>query len=394
VPSQALRSNPSDIASRPEADAKALEWARAAAAACGVTRLADITGLDRIGVPVFQAIRPASRALAVHQGKGLTVLGAQVGALMEAVESAHAEAFDGRSETTAYDDLPPDERASDLTDFARMREDGVGRSEAIAWTRAERLVDGRAVQAPLDCVSLDCSRPWDRRLDHTSTGLASRFDFEGAVLKGLLEVLERDAAVAWRSLPDALRSAESIDHQTIGYPWFREIAERLRRAQISLTLYNTPTVIGLPSVRAELVERGSDRHSRVATAGWGCAPAWEEALRAAVLEGLQSRLTAISGVRDDILYKEQGETSWSGDASPLPPDLDPLDWEELATNGDDTPDLTPWRVAEMLAAAGFPDGAVVRVSPPESRVCVVKVFVPGLGANLRTRRPPVWRRAG
>src|SRR4051812_28921774 len=37
----------------------------------GITRVADITGLDRIGIPVFQGIRPLSRAIVVSQGKGL-----------------------------------------------------------------------------------------------------------------------------------------------------------------------------------------------------------------------------------------------------------------------------------------------------------------------------------
>ena len=38
----------------------------------GITRLADLTGLDRIGVPVFAAVRPNSRSVATSQGKGLT----------------------------------------------------------------------------------------------------------------------------------------------------------------------------------------------------------------------------------------------------------------------------------------------------------------------------------
>mgnify|MGYP006149433749 FL=1 len=36
-----------------------------AARALGVTRLADVTGLDRIGIPVFQAVRPLSLSLSV-----------------------------------------------------------------------------------------------------------------------------------------------------------------------------------------------------------------------------------------------------------------------------------------------------------------------------------------
>ena len=57
----------------------------------GITRLADITGLDWIGMPVYQAIRPNSRNLSVAQGKGLTRAQAQVSALMESLECFHGE---------------------------------------------------------------------------------------------------------------------------------------------------------------------------------------------------------------------------------------------------------------------------------------------------------------
>src|SRR5882672_4545796 len=59
--------------------------------AAGITRLADVTGLDWIGIPVYQAIRPNSRTLSASQGKGLTRAQAQVSALMEALEGFHAE---------------------------------------------------------------------------------------------------------------------------------------------------------------------------------------------------------------------------------------------------------------------------------------------------------------
>ena len=39
----------------------------------GITRIANVTGLDRIGVPVVMVCRPNSRSLAVSQGKGLTL---------------------------------------------------------------------------------------------------------------------------------------------------------------------------------------------------------------------------------------------------------------------------------------------------------------------------------
>src|SRR5262245_14339336 len=36
---------------------------------CGMTRLADITGLDRIGVPVAMVARPNAQSVSVSQGK-------------------------------------------------------------------------------------------------------------------------------------------------------------------------------------------------------------------------------------------------------------------------------------------------------------------------------------
>ena len=47
----------------------------------GITRLADVTGLDNIGIPVFQAIRPNARSLSVSQGKGVSLEAAQASAL-------------------------------------------------------------------------------------------------------------------------------------------------------------------------------------------------------------------------------------------------------------------------------------------------------------------------
>ena len=60
----------------------------------GVTRVADITGLDRIGIPVALAIRPLSRSITVAAGKGVDLVAAKVSAAMEAIECAHAEAID------------------------------------------------------------------------------------------------------------------------------------------------------------------------------------------------------------------------------------------------------------------------------------------------------------
>src|SRR5437879_70136 len=57
----------------------------------GITRIADVTGLDHIGIPVVMVCRPNARSLSVSQGKGLDVDAARASGLMESVEFHHAE---------------------------------------------------------------------------------------------------------------------------------------------------------------------------------------------------------------------------------------------------------------------------------------------------------------
>ena len=68
-----------------------LDWIRPKLRPLGVTRIGDITGLDRIGIPVFQAILPLSRNLSVKLGKGRTEAASAVSAAMEAIETGETE---------------------------------------------------------------------------------------------------------------------------------------------------------------------------------------------------------------------------------------------------------------------------------------------------------------
>src|SRR5258706_9901562 len=76
------------------------------AARMGITRLGNITGLDRIGIPVAVAVRQNSRWVSVAQGKGLELPQAMASALMEACEGFHAEEI-GPTRRAAYRDLAP-----------------------------------------------------------------------------------------------------------------------------------------------------------------------------------------------------------------------------------------------------------------------------------------------
>ena len=57
----------------------------------GITRVANVTGLDWVGIPVVTVSRPNSRSLSVSQGKGLTLDAAIASGIMEAIELHYAE---------------------------------------------------------------------------------------------------------------------------------------------------------------------------------------------------------------------------------------------------------------------------------------------------------------
>lgn len=65
---------------------EALELIRPTLKRIGVTSISNFTGMDRIGIPVAIAVRPASTIPSVSFGKGLKKEQAMVSAAMENIE--------------------------------------------------------------------------------------------------------------------------------------------------------------------------------------------------------------------------------------------------------------------------------------------------------------------
>ena len=71
--------------------------ARAVLDTIGVTKVADVTDLDRVGIPNFMTVRPHDRGpgISYYNGKGTTRADAYAGAMMEAIERHTGECYDG-----------------------------------------------------------------------------------------------------------------------------------------------------------------------------------------------------------------------------------------------------------------------------------------------------------
>src|ERR1700679_4195469 len=56
-----------------------------------IARVANLTGLDRTGIPVIMVCRPNARSSAVFHGKGIDLTAPKASGIMEAIETLYAE---------------------------------------------------------------------------------------------------------------------------------------------------------------------------------------------------------------------------------------------------------------------------------------------------------------
>jgi len=348
----------------------------------GITRLADITGLDIVGIPVFIGVRPLAKSLVISVGKGTSRSSARAGALMEAIECWYAE------------DIAPDLRQIAFRELSGAMDpatlplalDWTGEDMSAwraDWVRGADLRTGQQVWVPFDVVSLDfrCDRlgvPW---LARNSNGLASGNNRAEAVLHGLSEVVERDAEWRWRAGSDSRR----LDLGTVTDTTCRDVIDRIERAGVQVAAWDVSSYAGLPCFGCVML---SDPERDIwgcvgVHDGFACHPHSGAALAAALLEAAQKRLTYISGSRDDVTRAELARAS-SPDLTRLvrdelesepatyhfgwiataPPGLDAAAYQQLAL--------------DALAQADCPPPVVVDVASAPDEPAVVKVIVPGM----------------
>jgi ribosomal protein S12 methylthiotransferase accessory factor len=164
----------------------------------------------------------------------------------------------------------------------------------------------------------------------------------------------------------------------------RRLIAALERAGMSLALWNATSDIGAPCVIARLCEdEANDRSALGYFWGAGCHLDPAVALTRAITEAAQSRLTLISGARDDL-----GEEDYA--AARLPDAIAvALDRWEASMAGCRFESVTSLSTGtfegdvavllDLLAAAGM--GTAIAVDLAAADIAVVRVVVPGLEAH-------------
>lgn len=350
----------------------------------GITRLADVTWLDDIGIPVFQAIRPDGYTLSVAQGKGLSSALARISAAMEAIETWHAERVGPGTCTADVGDVEATLGYA-VDELTLVPRHNLHPALRLEWSRARALTGGGETLVPTSLLRMDgrVTGRWEPQLFHvTSNGLASGNTLEEAVLHGLYEVIERDSA-AHRT--DGVRQ-RLLDTGTVDGP-ARHLLDLFASAGVEVRAELLTGPMGLPCFRAAIT---SDLFP-VVFLGLGCHLDRNVALCRALTEAAQSRLTSISGVRDDMTaeayWQAEGVTSGRVEGPALGRGFEdaamiPFGDIESISNQDLSDDLrlVTTRVREHTER----DPLVVDHTRPDVGVPVVRVICPRLRHDVRS----------
>jgi ribosomal protein S12 methylthiotransferase accessory factor len=388
------------------------------ACALGVTRLGDITGMDRIGVPAYCAIVPRSRdIISVYTGKGLDRIDAKVGALMEAVErqtvlNARSPMVVGSVETLRkeYCVLDPREVLLELLpDYSVTHE--------YSWVFGHDLVSQREVLVPAALAGYfwqDLLPGPFVRISFTN-GLASGNVKEEAVCQALCELIERDAwtlaDIGAHQIPRVRRLLIDPETADVGEDDF-EMFESLElegdpvmvlfeRAGLRPVLHDITSDIAIPTVFAAVLDEAFPGMPMI-HAGLGTHPDARVAVTRALTEAAQSRCVDIQGVREDLCPPETELSSFNAHTrriSQVNRRLWVINESSVRKGISALPSAVYDNVQEdvdhilcHLQRQGINRVIVVDFTPPNAPFAVVRVIVPEL-ESWSVNRAKLGRRA-
>jgi ribosomal protein S12 methylthiotransferase accessory factor len=128
--------------------------ARAVLELIGVTKVADVTDLDRVGIPNFMTVRPhdLGPGISYYNGKGTTRADAHAGAMMEAIERHAGERYDGPVITSSPYNLRSEHACVDPLKIHVQMVRRYSEHLMLEWVLGFDLMTRRPTFAPLNCV--------------------------------------------------------------------------------------------------------------------------------------------------------------------------------------------------------------------------------------------------
>ncbi|GGZ14944.1 hypothetical protein GCM10010387_04010 [Streptomyces inusitatus] len=343
----------------------------------GITRVARLTDLDYLRIPVWTAIRPQSHSLVTTQGKGADDTLAKISAVLEGAELWLIEQPPTYVEHGTHHALGVPYPMSALP----VKRDHPELAHVpLDWTAGTGLVSGRSLLVPADLVHRrrDRADSQPEPFDITSNGLAAGNSYHEAALHGLFEVVERDALQRDDARGGSNRAL--LDLATVKDRYCRDLINRFLNVGMFLEIALVDSPCGLPVCAAYIWSEDYP----ILFGGSGCHRDPHIALSRALTEAAQSRLTCIAGTRDDL---DSHEAVFTADP-PRPAPAGPYtgDWATLIsrydTSADDLAAETVAVARSITAVTGHEPVAVTLYESPA--FAGVKIISPGMA--MRTTR--------
>lgn len=349
----------------------------------GITRVANVTGLDRIGVPVVVVYRPNARSLAVSQGKGMNLEAATASGLMEAAELFHAEHIERPLKLGSHSDLSHSHEFIDIARLPRVTNCHFDRSLVTLWIEGLDLLSGEPRWLPFESARANFTLPpppGSGCFDCSSNGLASGNTKTEATCHAICEIIERDATALWNRNAPGIRARTGVNLQSVKDEACREVLGKLEAADFDVAVWETTTDIDVPAFFCLIADRRHSASHHGVGAGAHLAP--NIALLRALTEAVQVRTTYISGTRDDLLPEEYSQQHRAGKAriaARLLAEHAPVrDFSAITDRSQVsfTADLE-W-LLDSLQSAGVREVVSVDLSKSRFGIPVVRVVIPGL----------------
>lgn len=363
-----------------------LELARTFAQKLGVSRVTCTTFLDHIGIPVFAGVRPdaESGSLCISAGKGLTMLEAEVGAYMEAIEFALSETKNSscRIEVAQYRDmLTAADNPEVLLDLCPIIGRAIDLSAEVACVSARDLISGKEYLLPAELAFVPFKQEKAIFGNHTN-GLASGNTWEEACIHGIFEVIERDI-LSFEFIRDTstLVHGKSLSH-------CERLITKIYQADLDVVIRAVPNIYKFPFFAATIIDPNS-RHPAFINSGYGLHSDYHIASLRALTEAAQSRLTYIHGTRDDLTERFADYDGMTGEQ------LNALFMDKskhlksVAANNNQS--LSDFRIIDSLnmqdylmnlldhlIKIGIGKVLAIAHSPKDDPLQVVKIVIPGL----------------
>lgn len=377
-----------------------MTWALERGRKVGVTRVADVTGLDDIGLPVVMVCRPNARALTVAQGKGVRLEDAVVSGVMESIEGYHGERVAGPLLRASYEAMCQDHVVVDPRQLAQPTHARFDPRRPVYWIEGYDLVGDEPVWVPFEAVHTDFTldrNPEYCGLMRSTNGLASGNTMLEAIGHGLFEVIERDARRLQELRDPAALDRRRIDLASLVGDVPRRLLDRFLDAGLAVALWDATCDTGIATVHCVVVDAvGNPWRQMYAVAGWGTHVSREVAASRAMTEAVQSRLTLIAGARDDMpasVYDRATDPAFVDEVrATVLRATNPVPLASLPDDAQDTIGGDVELVLGRLRAAGITRAVAVDLRMPSVGVPVVKLVVPGLEAGMPGAR--LGRRGG